>query len=684
MEVNSLTPLSVLPQCSTGSDTIDRFNYIDEDKEETKGDELGETTRHVGLALRDHGDEVNEDVFEEEVKSRGAMVTGAGTLKQSLMQAAIAEAQSLSTTLPVLPPQRRGEWGRSTATSKISELIQKAKKDGAKHWARSFYHLDPRWQILTFFIDLALEGVENLELNDGIIQVDCREKFPLLLRAFAKVGVFSVWRPTSNDAIRKMVTGDGVGKGLDIKGKSALKGKYSGFVPFLQISNNEDKVKVSGMTADGRLRIFYPNQSSRDKAANLLKPLRNMMVQLVVGEAENTMSDPRIHKIDDYASSSDKGAFGLDIPEKLFWEAYVVRNDITREVDSEYDTGRPSMPEFQGMNLDTLRKKPPENGNSDPHPVLYHAGCGSKNEFSENANPLCPLDLLMAYEENDDVTAVVSDFDCFLVGTRGVKFNESLGEQELSVLTECVDEIEGILSTPQDGVGWTRRWLEVKKKQYRNAKSGKHQEMPKFGYADPRSYTMMKGAVHRLNGSGAVRHGPECFNYGFPQDLDDSFLVISDTLPGKVPWKYVNAAELKDILRDKIDEGFTFPMNPKWILCDPGWKLLYDKLLASDRSDTQESMGIWYPEDIQRRINEISTKFPDGFVDCNDHVSVDLAEMELKEYEETVAVEKTKYDKGPSKHRRKARIRRASVAFMHKSFKKMVIKPFKRMISIPS
>ena len=163
------------------------------------------------------------------------------------------------------------------------------------------------------------------------------------------------------------------------------------------------------------------------------------------------------------------------------------------------------MPEFQGMNLDTLRKIPQKNDNSDPCPVLYHAGCGSKHELTENDNPLCPLGLLMAYEENDDVTAVVSDFDCFLVGTRGVKFNESLGGQEYSVLTEGGDEIEGILSTPQDGVGWTRRWLEVKKKQCSNDKSGKHQEMPKFGYADPRSYTIMKGAVHRLNGSGAVR-----------------------------------------------------------------------------------------------------------------------------------------------------------------------------------
>ena len=69
-----------------------------------------------------------------------------------------------------------------------------------------------------------------------------------------------------------------MGKGLDIKGKSALKGKYSGFVPFMQIHNNEHKAKVCSMTSDSRVRIFYPNQRSRDRALALLKPLRDMMM----------------------------------------------------------------------------------------------------------------------------------------------------------------------------------------------------------------------------------------------------------------------------------------------------------------------------------------------------------------------------------------------------------------------
>lgn len=77
---------------------------------------------------------------------------------------------------------------------------------------RSFYHLDPRWQILTFFNDLALEGTDNLESTGGIINADKKLQIPLMLRVFARAGVFSVWRPTSNEAIRYMMTGEGVSR----------------------------------------------------------------------------------------------------------------------------------------------------------------------------------------------------------------------------------------------------------------------------------------------------------------------------------------------------------------------------------------------------------------------------------------------------------------------------------------
>ena len=110
----------------------------------------------------------------------------------------------------------------------------------------------------------------------------------------------------------------------------------------------------------------------------------------------------------------------------------------------------------------------------------------------------------------------------------------------------------------------------------------------------------------------------ECFNYYFPQDLDDEFLIVSEGVGhDNVPWRYVGADELVDILADKIDEGFCFPLNPKWILMDPGWMNLYRKLLNSPLENVQEAMGIWFPpesgvrEDIDRiyRLQKETRKF---------------------------------------------------------------------------
>ena len=59
----------------------------------------------------------------------------------------------------------------------------------------------------------------------------CAEHLRMFPSAF-----FSVWRPTSADALRLLVLRQGVGKGLNVKGKSAKRGVLSGFVPFLQAS----------------------------------------------------------------------------------------------------------------------------------------------------------------------------------------------------------------------------------------------------------------------------------------------------------------------------------------------------------------------------------------------------------------------------------------------------------------
>ena len=245
---------------------------------------------------------------------------------------------------------------------------------------------------------------------------------------------------------------EGTGKGLDIKGKSAKQGEYSGFVPFLQIHDNAHKGQVSGLRDDNSVRVFYPNRSSRDAAAtrfiamgashqtlentarawrkggrgesfasdtsfgdsmrgggsegprcmpaagvvtstkSLDRSLSRTALKkeslYVKGSLRNLMPNVTVYDIDDYAESSE--VYGLDIPEKLFWKGYVTPNNIQRE--EKYATGRPSMPAFQQMNIDTLREGDASGGEDSCRPVLWHAGCGRRGEDAPaHCDPMCPI-----------------------------------------------------------------------------------------------------------------------------------------------------------------------------------------------------------------------------------------------------------------------------------------------------
>ena len=63
---------------------------------------------------------------------------------------------------------------------------------------------------------------------------------------------FAVYRPCSRDSIAKMLSENGTGKGLNIKGKSAKKNRLSGFVPFCQISKAEDKKRLEETPRDAQ------------------------------------------------------------------------------------------------------------------------------------------------------------------------------------------------------------------------------------------------------------------------------------------------------------------------------------------------------------------------------------------------------------------------------------------------
>jgi hypothetical protein len=95
--------------------------------------------------------------------------------------------------------------------------------------------------------------------------------------------------------------------------------------------------------------------------------------------------NPSITSIDDYAPDS----YGIEMPERLFWEAYFVNQDCTRKEGSIYDSGRPSTPAYQDMNFAALRSKPHEGA---PRPVVF--------QNADRDDPMNPFEILMAYEEH--------------------------------------------------------------------------------------------------------------------------------------------------------------------------------------------------------------------------------------------------------------------------------------------
>jgi len=491
-----------------------------------------------------------------------------------------------------------------------------------KDWLKSFKTCFPRHQILTFFNDVANEGATGETKNFE------RNHISPLLRYLYKASVFTVWRPTSLDAIRRMMLGEGVGKGLDIKGKSAKRGKLSAFVPFMQIFKEEDKAKVRTLPKNSKIRIFFNSKKDRNFVLTNLNRLAKELgevvraakqilddkskhdeesVEIAMQKMALEMKDPTIDLIDMYASSNK---YGIEIQERLFWEGMVVRQNIYRKSGSSDDIGRTSMPSFQDMNFGALRE--PKNSIPYTRAVIMHYKPSGDN--NEDHNPMSPLNLVMAYEENDPknnrcrVIPVISDFDCFIVGTRGVKYEEEVPKDQIEILEWMVRQTEGVLNKPSND-SWTKRWLEVLRE---CGNKGVYPKMPDGGYSDPKTKFIFEHAINRLSTTGAVRHGAECYNYYFQQELDEELLVISDELPDQYEgcnWTYVNQEELKEILKFNIDKGYTFPLNPKWVLCDPGWKDVYDKAMASDKLNVQQSLNCFYPRDSGlRECIEKSTK----------------------------------------------------------------------------
>ena len=400
---------------------------------------------------------------------------------------------------------------------------------------------------------------------------------------------FAVYRPCSRDSIAKMLGTTGVGKGLNIKGKSAKKNMLSGFVPFLQISDNRHKSHVEASPRAARTHVYFRNVVARQTAEGVLNEVMRSAEGLDIEERT-------IFTI----SECEPQTFGLDVPEPVIKEAYIMRPDISPVIG--WETGRASEPAFMDMNLHSVRDGAA--GKTFPNVVLY--------QF-DLSDPMNPHGLLIAYAEGAGgkrkVKPVCSDFDTFTVGSKGFRYDPLDREKQTKLVHWTLDNTADLLSNPSHK-GWMSRWLDVLKK---SAQEGFNPMawLPKYGFGDPTSYDLIGQVVDATASCGAVRHGAECFNFLFPQDLDDEFLVVWDGFTSP-PWKSFKEPELRSFLIDRCKDGYSFPINPVWPIRDNGWHDVLKALQSNDEG--KANLASWWSDpSILERIEKMCVQFPNGF-----------------------------------------------------------------------
>lgn len=397
---------------------------------------------------------------------------------------------------------------------------------------------------------------------------------------------FAVYRPTSREAIAKMLSGRAVGKGLNVKGKSARVNRLAGFVPFLQISENHHKSMLEIPPGDTFIDIYWSSKAAR---RHCQIELQAMLDQPNPDLDAEDMQDLVLGELNQY-----KDVFGFRLPEAVVHKAFIEQPDLTFPVG--WETGRLSEPAFMEMNLHVLR-----NEHTVPRVVLYQANL---------ENPMCPHGLLMSYAEAT-VKPTVSDFDTFIVGSRGMMY-ETLPPSQVELARWMLQRTKQIFETP-DRHSWTTRWLDVMKSA---VQEGRHWEVPTNGFGDSTSIRLIEAAMEATQEFGAVRHGAECFNFIFPQELDTEYLVVWDGFEeseGK-PWDYLDEEDLRAFLVQRVNDGFSFPLNPVWLVRDPGWYEVLEALQANE--ETAGVLSAWFPPEsgMMEQIQAVHEEFPEGFM----------------------------------------------------------------------
>merc|ERR1719330_1625563 len=136
--------------------------------------------------------------------------------------------------------------------------------------------------------------------------------------------------------------------------------------------------------------------------------------------------------------------------------------------------------------------------------------------------------------------------------------------------------------------------------------------MPRYGFGDPTSIRLIEAVCGATKECGAIRHGAECFNWLLPQEMEEDFLVVWDRFDDK-PWRYKSQGELISFLLERIEQGYSFPLHPVWVVRDPGWYQVYDALQKSPAA--QGPLQAWFPPQsgIREKVDSIHKALPDGW-----------------------------------------------------------------------
>jgi hypothetical protein len=263
-----------------------------------------------------------------------------------------------------------------------------------------------------------------------------------------------------------------------------------------------------------------------------------------------------------------------------------------------WETGRASEPGLMNHNIKSVRARM----KSDPPVENVPVTCLYQFDTADATNP---LGLLVAYAE-EKVMPVVSDMDTLLVGSKGPVKYCKLPDDQTNLVLWCLEQTETVLEDAQQGT-WVGNWLKMLTAQH---EQGLEVTTPPYGFGDETSVRLISELVQTTAPCGAVRHGAECFNFYFPQEMDQEFLVVWDGLATTdgVPWKLHSEEQLREFLLARIRDGFVFPVNPVWPVRDKGWYQVFDELRASDHCG-EDNFWAWYTEEIVDQIDDLHNAF---------------------------------------------------------------------------